>query len=73
MSTSKRWKLDKEDGLKIARVLVYSAGSALIAALVTILADLDLPSWVLPLVPVINTGLYALEKWLRDEKDKILS
>ncbi len=67
MSTSKKYKLNAEDGLKILRVLGYLLASTAVAFLITLLPQLELGSmsW---LMPIINILLVALQKLLKENE-----
>jgi len=60
---SKRWQLDKKDLTNILKVLGYSVGSALCAALIAVLAQADIPEAWLFIVPLVNTLLVTAKKW----------
>lgn len=63
---SKRFSYDKEDGANLLKVLGYSVASALLAALIAFLAlpGLEVPPWVVPLIPAINVALVAVKKFV---------
>lgn len=63
---SKAFSLDKKDLVKIAQAFGYSFASALLAAIIAFLAvpGLELPAWVVPLVPALNAALYAGMKFV---------
>jgi ABC-type long-subunit fatty acid transport system fused permease/ATPase subunit len=63
---SKMFSLDKADGLKILEALGFSLVSSILAALIALLAlpSLELPMWVVPLVPIINGVLYTLKRFV---------
>lgn len=67
---SPRFTLNKEDLVSIVKVIFWSASSATVAGLLAVISspDVQLPVWVLSLVPAINTFLYAVQKWLADNK-----
>lgn len=69
---SKMFQLNKEDGLKILKTLGFSIGSCVVLFLINLLPQVDLPVGFLFLVPVANTLLVALKKWLDDEKGNFL-
>ena len=64
--SSKRFTLNKEDGANILKVLAWTVASALVAALISLLNVVEFPvEWVW-VVPVINTVLVALKKFITD-------
>lgn len=67
---SKPFVLSREDVKKIIMTLGWSLSSALIAGMVAVFADptIDFPSWMVALVPAINTFLYGVSKWIADNR-----
>jgi len=63
---SPKYKLNKEDGLKILKVLGWTLGSALVAFVIDLVPQVELGMHYAWLVPMINTGLVALQKWIKD-------
>jgi hypothetical protein len=63
---SPKYKLNKEDGLKILTVLGWTLGSALVAFVIDLVPQVELGAHYAWLVPMINTGLVALQKWIKD-------
>lgn len=63
---SPRFSLDKTDAIKILKVLGWTVASAAVAALISLLAHLQVPSQYLFLVPIANTVLVALQKFIAD-------
>lgn len=70
MSTSPRFKLNKEDGKHVGKVYLYSLCSAVLTATALIVANLDVPkeyvSAFVLLLPVVNAGIVAGKKWLSE-------
>lgn len=67
--TSKKFRLNKEDGVKILKVFIYLLISTTISFLLTILPQLDLGSMAW-LIPVVNVVLVALQKFIEEESPK---
>jgi hypothetical protein len=68
---SKRFQLNKEDLIKILKVLGYSTASAVVGTLVVIIGDLDVAPQYLFLLPVVNSLLVSLQKFLTDSQGKL--
>lgn len=67
---SKRYQLSKEDYKKVINAFLWSTLSMLVAGLIAVFADpsVELPVWVGPLIPAINTFLYGMARWLQDNQ-----
>lgn len=64
---SKRFTLNREDAKNILKVLAWATASAVIAALISLLNIVEFPTEWVWLVPVINTILVALKKFVSDK------
>jgi len=64
---SKRFQLNKSDLIKIGYVLLWSLGSALIAQIILVIQNLNVPVEYTFLIPIVNTLLVALKKFLEDK------
>lgn len=53
----------KTNFYKSLKVLLWSAGSAVVGAILVWLANLDVTEQWLFILPMINTALYALKEW----------
>jgi len=61
---SERYKLNKEDGGKILKAIVYSGISAILTTALVILPQIELPAMYAPIVfPIINALLVAGKKF----------
>lgn len=60
---SSRYSLNKEDGMKILKVVLYTAASAVIASLLSVLQDLDVPPEYAVIVGMVNVLLVAGKKF----------
>lgn len=61
---AEKYKLNKEDGGKILKVVIYAGISGAITALLTVLPQIQLPPEYAPIVfPIVNAGLVALKKF----------
>lgn len=65
---SKSFNLDKVELKNSTKVFLWSFGSALVVLLINIVANLDVPTEYLPLVPIVNTILYALKEYLTNNQ-----
>lgn len=66
-SLSKKYTLNQIDLGKIGKVVLYAGGSAMILTLIDILPQIDIPlvwAWA---VPLVNTILVILKKFLAGE------
>lgn len=68
---SKRYSLNKEDFIKIAKVLGYSAASAVVGSLIVIVKEVNFPvGWTF--VPaIINILLVALKKFITNSQGQV--
>jgi len=65
---SQRYKLNKEDGIKIAKVLMYASASAVLTAAIEILPQIEVPAVAYALlIPVINVALVSLKKYIENK------
>jgi|TARA_Y100000310_G_scaffold275754_1_gene292453 hypothetical protein len=62
---AEQYKLDREDGGKIVKVIAYAGISAAIAAAITVLGNLEVPGGYAVLIPIINTVLVAAQKFFK--------
>lgn len=60
---SPRYSLNKEDGMKILKVVLYTAASAVIASLLSVLQNLDVPPEYAVIVGIVNVLLVAGKKF----------
>lgn len=65
---SKPGRLSKSDLMNIAKVFVWSFGSAIVAGLSYWIANGDVPVEFLWLAPTINTFLVGMKKWFQDNR-----
>jgi len=61
---SPKFRLNKEDLLKILKVLGYVAASAVIVELINLVPSMELPVWC---VPIVNIILVTLKKFFSGE------
>ena len=66
--SSRKYTLNKEDGLKILEVIGWTTASAIIAIIIEIIAQVDFGSYVW-VVPMVNTILYALKQFIDEKQD----
>lgn len=62
--------LSEEEKMKILHALGYSLASATIAGLLALCAmDIrNVPYWIVPVIPALNTFLYGMKLWLMDNR-----
>jgi hypothetical protein len=65
---AKAFKFKNEEIINSLKVFGWSFGSALVALLIDVLANLDVNSEYLFLVSIINTILYAIKEFLTNNK-----
>lgn len=63
---SKKYQLNKADLIAIAEVILWSVSATVVATLITIVAQLDVPAQWMFLVPLANTVLYSLQQFIKD-------
>lgn len=63
---SKKFELSKKDLSKAGQVVLWSGASAIIGALITLLPQINFPVQWLFLVPLVNTLLVTLKKFIVD-------
>lgn len=61
---SKKYTLDKEDLLQIAKVIGYTAASAVVSSLIIALQDTEIPVEYATYAMVLNVILVAAKKYL---------
>lgn len=59
---SRRYQLNTQDLIAVGKAVLYSAISAGIGALITLLPQVDVPAQYAVLIPIINAALVALKK-----------
>ena len=65
---SERFSIDKENAKNIGKVFAWSAGSAFVAMLIALVGIVEVPVGGNPLIPLVNTMLYALKEWIEDQR-----
>ena len=60
---AEKYKLNKEDGSKILKVVIYAGISAAIASFITILGNVEIPGGYAVMIPAINALLVAAKKF----------
>lgn len=68
MEKSKRWKLNKEDGLKILKGAGIAAGGGALTYLATVLIQVDFGQYAMIAVPLFSFLINAGVKWLKGKK-----
>jgi hypothetical protein len=63
---SPRFSFNKEDAKNIVKVFLWSTASAGVTALIAFLGTFEVDAKYAILIPVINTGLVALKKFVED-------
>ena len=61
---SKKYSLNSEDLQKIVSALMWSALSTIIGSLILIVPNIAVPTAFIVLVPIVNTLLYTLKKFI---------
>ena len=62
--SSKKYSLNGEDLQKIVSALMWSALSTVIGSLILIVPNIAVPTAFIVLVPIVNTLLYTLKKFI---------
>lgn len=63
--------LDKQDAIHVGKVAAYSIGATVVASLITLLAQMHVAPEYLFIVPLVNTALVSLERFLRDKGKEV--
>lgn len=63
---STAWQLNKTDAWPVIRGLLWSVASLVVAAAISLLAGLQVPSQYLFLIPLANTALVLLKRFIDD-------
>ena len=67
---SKKYSLNKEDGAKILKVLGWAMLSSFLAFSIDLLPNIEVGANYAWLVPMINTGIVSLKKYITDKSSK---
>jgi len=65
---AERFKLETKDGKDAGKVFLWSAGAAIVAVLIDLIPNVNFPGGVVVLVPIVNTILVALKRFLEDKR-----
>lgn len=63
---SPKFYLDKEDLYKIMKVFGWTVASAAVVFLLNLMQVVQVPSSYIWLMPLINTALVAIQRWIAD-------
>jgi len=63
-----KFKLSHDNYKHILKVFLYSAGSAVVAVMITMLGQLEIPQHLLFLVPLVNMILVSVKEFLSEER-----
>lgn len=66
---SPKYKLNQEDLAKILQTIAWTTASALIAAIIAAVQAIDVPEQWLFIVPVVNSLLYALHRFVKGRSE----
>ena len=66
---SGRFSFGEEEARKALKVFGWSVGSAFVALALSLVGVLDLPADYAFIIPVINTVLYALNEWIKNNRE----
>jgi membrane protein implicated in regulation of membrane protease activity len=64
------WSLNKTDSWPIVRGLLWSVASMVVAAAISLLAGLQVPSQYLFLIPLANFALVSLKRYVDDNRQE---
>jgi len=67
---SGRFQFNEYEAKKALKVLGWSVGSAFVALLLTLVGVMEFPAEYAFIVPVINTVLYALQEFIKDNEEE---
>lgn len=66
---SKKYQLNKEDGKDILKVIGWTLLSAFVVVALDIVQAIEFPAQYAFVVPIINTTLVAVKKWVQEKRD----
>ena len=64
---SPKYKLNKQDLWDISKVVLWSGASAMVGTILVVLDQLEVPAQYMWVVPVVNTLLVAVHKYLKSK------
>lgn len=64
---SKRFRLNKEEALSVAKVAGWTIAAALVALGIDLVNLIEIPVEYAFIVPIINTVLYALKEFIQGQ------
>ena len=65
---SPRFKLSREQGVKILEVAVWAFGSATVAGMIALTQWEEAPGWLIALGPALNVFAYGAKEWFQTNK-----
>lgn len=65
---SGRFKLDAVEARKIFKVFLWTMASAFVALAISLIGILELPTEYAFVIPFVNTILYALAEFIKDNQ-----
>ena len=65
---SKKYSLNKADFIEILQVLGWTVASTVVAVLISVLAELEIPMQYAFLVPIANTVLYTAQRFIASKQ-----
>jgi hypothetical protein len=65
---SPKYTLTKDNIAPILKVIGWSVASAIVASLISIMSELDVPTEYAFLVPLVNSILYTIKEFVSDKK-----
>ena len=66
---SGRFSFGEEEARKSLKVFGWSMGAAFVALALSLVGALELPADYAFVVPIINTVLYMLNEWIKDNRE----
>lgn len=63
------FRFGEEEARKSLKVFGWSMGAAFVALAISLTGALELPGEYAFVVPIINTVLYALNEWIKDNRE----
>ena len=65
---SKKYTLNKEDLINIAKVLGYAGASAVVTSAMLIMQEVEIPAEYAAIAVIVNVVLVAVKKYLEGQK-----
>jgi hypothetical protein len=65
---SPKYQFNKEDFIRMIKVLSWSLAATLVSVLITFVQEVDVPANYVLLVPFVNAILYGINRYISDNR-----